>query len=182
MLLPLFLTLTGRRVLLVGGGRVAAAKLAQLRAAGADVHVVAPRVEAEIAASGVAIDRRPFRASDLDDVWLVVAAATPEANGEVAREAEARRIFVNAVDDPANASAFLGGVVRRDGVTVAISTDGVAPALAGLLREAIDAVLPPDLEQWVAEATRQRAVWRRDAVPMQQRRPLLLEALNRIYS
>src|SRR6266700_957434 len=108
MLLPLFLNLAGRRVLLVGGGPVAAAKLQQLLAAGADAHVVAPEVVEEIdraaASCGVVIDRRPFVPGDLDRAWLVVAAATPEVNREVAAAAEARRIFMNAADDPANAS------------------------------------------------------------------------------
>lgn len=185
-LLPLFLTLTGRRVLLVGAGQVAAAKLDQLLAAGADVRVVAPVVNPQVeragVASGVPIDRRAFVPSDLDDAWLVVAAATPEVNRDVARAAESRRIFVNAVDDPANASAFLSGVVRRRGVTIAISTSGDAPALTALLREALDAVLPEaDLESWLEEARVQRAIWRRDGVPMAERRPLLLEALNRLY-
>ncbi len=63
----------------------------------------------------------------------------------MAGAAEARRVFVNAVDDPANATAFLSGVVRRDGVTVAISTSGDAPGLTALLREALDAILPRDL-------------------------------------
>ena len=180
-LLPLFLTLTGRRVLLVGGGPVAAAKLRQLLAVGADVHVVAPRVGAEIVRAGVTIARRRFEPADLDETWLVVAAATPEANREVAAAADTRRIFVNAVDDPSNATAFLGGVVRRGGVTIAISTSGDAPALAGLLREAFDAVLPAELESWVDQARRERAVWRRTLVPMEKRRPLLLEALNALY-
>ena len=180
-LLPLFLTLTGRRVLLVGGGPVAAAKLRQLLAVGADVHVVAPRVDAEIVRAGVTIARRRFEPADLDETWLVVAAATPEANREVAAAADARRIFVNAVDDLSNATAFLGGVVRRGGVTIAISTSGDAPALAGLLREALDAVLPAELDTWVDQARRERGVWRRTLVPMEKRRPLLLEALNALY-
>jgi uroporphyrin-III C-methyltransferase/precorrin-2 dehydrogenase/sirohydrochlorin ferrochelatase len=181
-LLPLFLKLSGRRVLLVGAGRVAASKLEQLLAAGADVRVVAPVVDAAIARAGVPIDRRRFEARDLDGVWLVVAAATPDANRDVAAAADARQIFVNAVDDPVNASAYLGGVVRRDGVTVAISTNGEAPALAGLLRQALDALLPRDLAAWIAESRRQRAFWRRDRVPMAQRRPLLLDALNDLYA
>ncbi len=180
-LLPLFLNLTGRRVLVVGAGPVAASKLQTLVAAGADVTVVAPVVDPAIARAGVRIEQRTFTPEDLDGVWLVVAAATPEANRAVAAAAEARRVFVNAVDDPANASAFLGGVVRRDGVTVAISTNGEAPALAGLLREAFDAVLPEDLDVWLAESRRQRQIWRRDRVPMPARRPLLLEALNDLY-
>jgi uroporphyrin-III C-methyltransferase/precorrin-2 dehydrogenase/sirohydrochlorin ferrochelatase len=180
-LLPLFLNLSGRRVLLVGAGPVAASKLQTLLAAGADVAVVAPDVDPAIARAGVAVERRAFVSADLDGVWLVVAAATPGVNRLVARAAEARRIFVNAVDDPANASAFLGGVVRRNGVTFAISTSGQAPALAGLLREGLDAVLPADLASWLGESRRQRQAWRRDRVPMPERRPLLLEALNEIY-
>jgi siroheme synthase-like protein len=180
-LLPLFVNLAGRRVVLVGGGPVAAAKLTQLLAARADVLVVAPEIHLDIERSGVAIARRAFAAADLDGAWLVVAAATPEINRAVAAAAADRRIFVNAVDDPQNATAFLSGVVRRDGVTVAISTSGDAPGLTALVREALDAVLPRDLGRWVREATELRRAWRRDGVPMEARRPLLLEALNRLY-
>lgn len=180
-LLPLFLDLTGRSVLLVGGGSVAAAKLDHLLAAQADVRVVAPDVCKHIEEAGVRVERRPFHPTDLDDVWLVVAAATPDVNRQVAAAAEPRRIFVNAVDDPAHASAYLSGVVRRDGVTLAISTSGAAPALTGLLREGLDQVLPQDLRAWLEEARQQRLIWRRDHVPMQERRPRLLEALNRLY-
>ena len=197
-LLPLFLNLTGRDVVLVGGGRVAAAKLQQLLAAGARVRLISPEIcdeiravvargswprsrDAETVAPQVDIAPRPFVAQDLDSAWLVVAAATPEVNREVADAADARRLFVNAVDDPANASAFLSGVVRRDGVTLAISTSGHAPALTALLREALDAVLPLDLVAWVERAGAERAVWRRDGVPMDERKPLLLRALNALY-
>ena len=179
---PAFLKLAGRPVLVVGGGPVAASKLPALLDAGALVTVVAPEVRPEIEAAGVAVWRRGFAAGDLEGVWFVVAAATPEVNEQVARAAEGRRVFVNAVDDPRRASAYLGGVLRRDGVTVAISTDGAAPALAGLLRQSLDALLPADLETWVAEARRLKVEWRRDGVPMAARRPLLLDALNRLYA
>ena len=181
-LLPVFLHLRGRRVVLVGAGPVGASKLSQLLAAGADVRVVAPEVHADVARAPVEIHRREFHEADLDDAWLVVAAATPEVNRKVAAAAEARRIFVNAVDDPPNATAYLGGVVRRDGVTVAISTSGEAPAIAGLLREGLDALLPSDLSAWMATAREARLEWRRAGVPMEQRRPALLDALNRLYA
>ena len=183
-LLPLFLNLTGRAVLLVGGGPVATAKLRQLVAAGATVRVVAPELSAEILAPqpDVTIAQRPFAPVDLDGVWLVVAAATPEVNRQVAELAEPRHLFVNAVDDPANASAFLSGVVRRDSVTLAISTSGAAPGLTSLLREALDAILPRDLEDWVSAARAARVAWRRDGVPMDARKPQLLQALNALYA
>lgn len=180
-LLPLFLNLRGRRVVMVGAGPVAASKLTSLLAAGADVLVVAPEVHPDIAAAGVTVRRRAFDSADLDGAWFVVAAAPPAVNRQVAEAAEARRLLVNAVDDPPNATAYLGGVVRRDGVTLAISTSGVAPAIAGLLREAIDAVLPGDIGEWMTVARASRAEWKRDGVPMAARRPMLLRALNRLY-
>jgi uroporphyrin-III C-methyltransferase / precorrin-2 dehydrogenase / sirohydrochlorin ferrochelatase len=181
-LLPVFLTLAARRVVVVGGGPVAASKLRALLAAGADVTVVSPEVCAEIEAAGVAIVTRPFVPADLEEAWFVVAAASPDVNRAVADAAAARRVFVNAVDDPAHATAFLGGVVRRDGVTLAISTDGHAPGLAGLLREALDAVLPREIGEWLTVARRERVAWRQQGIPMNERRPLLLRALNDLYA
>ena len=187
-LLPLFLNLTGRAVVLVGGGPVATSKLRPLLAAGARVSIVAPEVTPDIeviVASSlperVSLAQRPFEPADLDGAWLVVAAATPEVNRHVAAVAETLHIFVNAVDDPANATAFLSGVVRRDGVTLAISTSGAAPALAALLREGLDALLPRDLAAWMWQARASRIAWRRDGVPMDARKPLLLRALNVLY-
>lgn len=181
-LYPVFLKLQGRQVLVVGAGPMAASKLAALTAAGAHVRVVAPDVVAEIAALGVPIARRAFVPADLDAAWLVVAAATPEVNRQVADAAEQRHVFVNAVDDPASASAYLGGVVRKGGVTLAISTDGRAPALAGLLREGLEAVLPDDLDRWKSTAEAVRPEWARRGVPMSQRRRLLLNAINDLYA
>lgn len=165
-LLPLFLKLDGRRVLVVG-----------------DDAVIGPKRDALVRAGAVVRERRAehFTDADLDDVWLVVAAAPPEVNARIAQLAESRRIFVNAVDDPPNASAYLGGVVRRDGVTIAISTSGAAPALAGLLREGIDALLPADLDRWTAAAHDARREWKAHSVPMAERRPQLLQALVGLY-
>ncbi|PYR93781.1 MAG: hypothetical protein DMF84_08195 [Acidobacteria bacterium] len=182
-LFPTFLKLEGRRVLIVGGGPVAASKVAALQRAGAELRVVAPDVCDAIDAAVSNIARRPFVPEDLDDVWFVVAAGPPDVNQFVAMEAERRRVFVNAVDDPSNASAYLGGVVERGGATIAISTDGAAPALAGLLRQALDAVLPTgdEMNAWLARAREMRRNWRAQGTPMSSRRPQLLDALNALY-
>ena len=166
---------------MVGAGPVAAGKLQPLLDAGAAVKVVAPDVVPEIAAAPVEILRRGFEPSDVDGASFVVAAAPPAVNREVAAAAQARGIFVNAVDDLESASAYAGAIVRKAGVTIAISTDGDAPALAGLVREALEALLPDDLEEWMACAREARRKWLADGVPMAERRPLLLSALNEIY-
>ena len=180
-LFPVFLKLRGRRVLLVGAGTVATGKLQPLLDAGAEVTVVAPQVSSAIFRAGVTVHERPFEPGDLDGVWFVVAAATREVNAQVARAAEANRVFVNAVDDVENASVYLGGIVRRAGVTIAISTDGHAPALAGLIREALERLLPNELDAWMDCARQARRRWLAAGVPMAERRPLLLNALVEMY-
>jgi len=178
---PLFLDLRGRAVVVVGGGAVAASKVEALLRAGARVHLIAPEIRAQIERPGITLSRRGFVPSDLDGAWLAVGAATPEVNQQVARAAEERQVWLNAVDDPSAASAFAGGVLEKGGVTIAVSTSGEAPALAGLLREALEAVIPDEIEGWIARARQERRRWRADGVPFGRRRPLLLQALNRLY-
>lgn len=181
-LLPLFVKLAGRRVVVVGGGAMAAVRVRQLVEAGALVTVVAPEVRSEIEPGAAAVLRRPFRPEDLDGAWYAVAAATAEVNREVAAAAEVRRILLNAVDDPSQATTYAAATVRRGSVTLAISSGGLAPALSGLLREGLEAVLPEDLGSWARIAAAERPAWRRGRVPMEDRRPLLLRRLNELYA
>jgi uroporphyrin-III C-methyltransferase/precorrin-2 dehydrogenase/sirohydrochlorin ferrochelatase len=181
-LFPVFLKLDGRDVLLVGGGAVAAGKLRDLIAAGARVTVVSPQVHPDITShDGVIIAQRPFVPRDLDTAGFVIAAATPEVNRQVAVAAAERRVFANVVDDAEQATVYTGGVLRRGGVTIAVSTEGQAPALAGLLREGLDAVVPAEIDTWVAAARELRREQRAAGVPMADRRPRLLAALNQLY-
>jgi uroporphyrin-III C-methyltransferase / precorrin-2 dehydrogenase / sirohydrochlorin ferrochelatase len=181
-LYPVFLRLADRRVVVVGGGAIAASKLEGLLVAGARVTVVAPEICDAIRSTEVERIERAFVPEDLDGASWVVAAAPPEVNREVGEAAAKRGLFVNAVDDRAAATAYLGGVVRRGDVEIAIPTGGTAPALAGLLREAIEALLPEDLERWTAVAAAARAEWKAAEVPMTERRPLLLRALEELYA
>jgi siroheme synthase-like protein len=178
---PLFLSLEGRSVLLVGGGPVSLEKARQLAGTGARVRVVAPEVLAELASVVHEVSLRPFEERDLDGVWLVYAAAPPHVNRAVQRAAEARRLFVVAVDDVGASSAFGAGVLERAGVTLAISSAGRAPALVALLRRALEAVLPAELDEWMALAEAERARWKEARVPIGDRRPLLLRALVALH-
>jgi uroporphyrin-III C-methyltransferase/precorrin-2 dehydrogenase/sirohydrochlorin ferrochelatase len=143
---PTFLRLSGRKVVLVGGGRVAAGKLHGLIAEGAQVTVVAPdiRPELEQPVWGSSGGGSRMLTSTEPGMWWRL--RHPRSTVRCSSLRSAGKLFVNAVDDPPHATAYAGGVVRRDGVTIAISTDGRAPALAGLLREALDAWLPGDLD------------------------------------
>jgi uroporphyrin-III C-methyltransferase / precorrin-2 dehydrogenase / sirohydrochlorin ferrochelatase len=179
-LYPVFLKLAGRIVLVVGAGPVAERKIESLVVAAADVRVVAPaatdRVQALARDGAVGWAPRPFRESDLDGVWLAVAATSdPDVQQAVAASARARRIFVVAVDDPANASAYSGAVLHRPPLLVAISSSGETPALTRLLREVIEHALPS--EEWIARARVLRRKWRAEKAPMGGRFAELLREL-----
>lgn len=180
-LFPSFLDLVGRRVVVVGGGNVAALKVPRLLEAGAHVVVVAPRVVPAIEREPVEILLRRFAPTDLDGAWFVVSAATPRINAQVAREGARRGIFVNAVDDPRHATAFAGSTFRRGPVTVSVSTGGEAPALARVLREALERLVGRNAHDWAALAASLRSDWRRDQVLMERRRDALLATLAELH-
>jgi siroheme synthase-like protein len=148
---PANLLVAGRRCVVVGAGRVAARKVEALLEAGAAVHVVAEEVGDEVAAwrrdGRITVDERAFRDSDLDDAWLVTAATDdPAVNRAVYEAGEARRLWVNAADDPANCSFTLMSVVRRGDLVVTIGTGGRSPALAAWLKDRLGSELGPEYE------------------------------------
>jgi precorrin-2 dehydrogenase/sirohydrochlorin ferrochelatase len=146
VLYPVSLVVAGRRCVVVGGGAVAARKVAALVAAGAAVRVVAPDVCEEIAALPVQLVERTYRTGDLDGAWLAIAATDdPEVNRQVHSDGHDSRVWVNAADDPEACAFTLPAVLRRGPVTVAVSTGGHSPALAGWLRDQIASELGPEI-------------------------------------
>jgi siroheme synthase-like protein len=171
-LYPLFAKLEGRRVLVVGAGAVAERKIAPLLDARARVHVVSPdatpRVQELARAGALDWSARAFEDQDAEGAYLIVAATSvARVQAQVAAAGQARHVFVVAVDDPANASAYSGAVIRRSPFTIAISSSGATPALTRLLREVIEHVLPED--SWVEHAKELRAKWIASGTPTGQR-------------
>ena len=145
-LYPLFADLRGRTVLVVGGGDVAARKVAALLGAGANVRVGALRLGAQLQSQQAAgrFEFLPgaFNAGWLDGCWLVIAATDePQTNRHVASAAGERRIFCNVVDDARLSSFQVPAIVERSPLIVAISSGGTAPMLARWVRERIERVL-----------------------------------------
>lgn len=180
-LFPAFIKLARRRCLVVGAGEVALQKIKALLASEARVRVVAPRIHAEIAdlrASGqIEVTERGFSPDDLKGIFLVIAATDdPTVNAAVYEAAVERNILCNSVDDPPHCDFYFGSVVSRGDLQIAISTAGESPALAQRLRKEIDAQLPDDLGEWLAET----GLLRREVlarVPAGEERKLLLHQL-----
>jgi uroporphyrin-III C-methyltransferase/precorrin-2 dehydrogenase/sirohydrochlorin ferrochelatase len=152
---PLWLDLTGRAVLVVGGGTVATRRARALSTAGARVHVVAPDVSTDLAELDVAVSRRPFRPDDVDGVWLALACTSDrEVNAAVAEAAEQRRVFCVRADHPAGATARTPAVLHRGEIGVAV-VGGGDPGRAVALRDAIARAL--DLGELPVRPTRPAA-------------------------
>ena len=122
---PLALDLSGRRVVVVGGGAVALRRARSLLAAGAQVHVIAPVVGAELAGLDVIVHQRRYRDGDLARAWLVHAATDdPQVNDAVTAEAERHRIWCVRADDAAASPAWMPAAARSGDVTVAVTAGG----------------------------------------------------------
>ncbi|OOZ40680.1 uroporphyrinogen-III C-methyltransferase [Solemya pervernicosa gill symbiont] len=145
--LPIFMNLKGRSCLVVGGGEVASRKASLLLDAGADLTVVAPELANTLQAwanSGRVKHREAgFEASDLEDVVLVIAATDDEAvNRQVSELAQARALPVNVVDNPSLCTFVMPSIIDRSPVQIAVSTGGVSPVLARLLRARLESLIP----------------------------------------
>ena len=149
---PIFLDVEGKRCLVTGAGSEIAAKIRTLVSRGARVTYVNPTAEDAIAA--LAAERRivwharRFESADLNGCLLVI--TDHEDNAEIFRLAEERNVSCNAVDDPAHCRFSFASVVSRDDLTVAISTNGVAPALAVRLRQRLERELGEEYGQFLA--------------------------------
>lgn len=165
-LYPLFADLTGRAVLVVGGGAVAERKVRALLNCGATVRVGAPRLTRALRAwadaGRLAHLDGPFQDDWLACAWLVVAATGDRAlNARVKAAADTRRILANVVDDPALSSFQVPAIVDRTPLTIAISSGGAAPVLARRLRERMEALFDPALGELARLARDHRPAIRR---------------------
>jgi siroheme synthase-like protein len=146
---PVALELAGRRCVVIGGGPVAEEKVRALLEAGGDVTVVAEDPSKgleELARRGeIALLREPYTQGDLAGAFLAIAATGGQArNEEIFREAEQRRVLLNAVDDPKHCHFAVPAIVRRGDFLLGVSTGGKAPALAKRLRRQLSKQFGPE--------------------------------------
>jgi siroheme synthase-like protein len=153
-LFPIFVKVQGRLIVVIGGGRIAEAKIPSVLSAGARIRLIAPSITPQIAewVRFGKIDWLPkeFEATDLQEAFLVIAATSaPGVNEAVFREAERRGVLCNAVDDIEHCHFYYGAVVQRGDLQIAISTNGKSPALAQRLRQEFEIDFGPEYEVWL---------------------------------
>lgn len=143
--LPVMLKLEGVRCVIVGGGQVARRRAEALLACGAQVTVIAVKVDEALAALPVKLERRGYQAGDVAGARLVVTATDePTINDRVAREAVAHRALINRADNPDAGDLTIPAHAHHGPVTIAVHTAGRSPQAAAAIRRQLSDALDPD--------------------------------------
>ncbi|MDE0701292.1 MAG: bifunctional precorrin-2 dehydrogenase/sirohydrochlorin ferrochelatase [Acidimicrobiaceae bacterium] len=156
---PVNLELSGQPVLVVGGGPVAARKVAGLQSADARVTVVSPSAVREISADpDIRWLARPYQPGEVASYRLAITATDdPAVNAEVRSDGDKANVFVNSADDPSNCSFTLPAVARRGDLQITVSTGGRSPGLARWLRQRLEGQLSESYDELLVLLTEARA-------------------------
>ncbi len=153
-LFPVFINLTDKPCLVLGGGQVAARKVQNLLDCGAVVIVISPEAVDDIKQYSeqglVKWLPRELEVNDLQGIFMVfVATSSPEANQQAVDWCRERNILVNAVDDPPNCDFYVPSVLRRNSLVLAVSTEGKSPLYARKLRKELESIITPEHGEYV---------------------------------
>jgi precorrin-2 dehydrogenase/sirohydrochlorin ferrochelatase len=182
----MFLKLEGRRCLVVGAGTIAEGKIGGLIATDASIRVIAPEATTQVqnwAGEGkIDWERRKFLTSDLQGVFLVVAAtsSTP-VHEEIFAEAKKLGVLCNVVDVPHLCDFFYPAIVRRGSLQIAISTAGESPALSQRLRKELEQQFGPEYEAWVTAIGEARSELATRNLSAEDRKEILHELASREF-
>jgi precorrin-2 dehydrogenase / sirohydrochlorin ferrochelatase len=166
---PIFLDLTGRRCIVIGGGAIAERKIEGLLAAGAEITVVSPEISEGLrllfAQRSIKHVSRKYETGDLSGYRLAfVATDDPATAAAVFSEARASGIWVNCADVPSCCDFILPAVIRRGELAVAVSSGGASPAATRAIREELESYLTQEFAQLVQTASEVRADLRQRSI------------------
>jgi len=157
---PIHLDVTGKKCVIIGGGKVAYRKACGLKESGADVVVVSPEVCSEMVnEEGIAFIKKEYEECFLDGALLVIAATDNEAvNKKVTLDAEKRGIIVNVVDHPEHCSFIVPSTINRGDLCISVSTGGASPAVAKRIREELEGAFGKEYEEYLDLLTKMRSL------------------------
>jgi precorrin-2 dehydrogenase/sirohydrochlorin ferrochelatase len=172
---PIMLDVRGRLAIVVGGNTVAAEKAASLSASGARVVVLSPAFCAALISmereQQVSLWHKAYEPGDLANAFVVVAATTydPQLTEAIWQETQQRGQLVNIVDVPARCNFIVPSILRRDQLTIAVSTEGTSPGLAKRIRQQLEKFFPPAYGTYLRIASAARAYLRKNGLSYARR-------------
>jgi len=175
---PVFLNLKGKRVIVIGGGKVAERKALALLKAGANVTIISPEItkgiKREKLKNTIKYIPRQYKKGDSKKAFLIIAATDSyEINKKVSQDATC---LVNVVDSPSLCNFIVPSVIRRGPLTIAISTSGISPALSKSIRRELEKLYGPEFTKYLRllEKIRKRAM---KEIPDKKKRTEFLKSL-----
>ena len=153
---PIFLELSGRRVVVIGGGMVAVRKAQSLLAAGARLVVVAPRIDKMMTAlcksKNAELIKSKYSKEYLAEAVLAIAATNNhQLNKQIYKDCQALEVLCNVVDVPELCDFYVPAVVKRGDLQIAVGTEGNCPAYAGHIRKKLEKIFTEEHGQFLAE-------------------------------
>lgn len=156
-LYPIFIKTENINILIVGGGSVATEKIRFIlkNSPNANITLVAKEISAEIRTQSMNLKtlfliEKAFEENDLNNMQLCIAAtADKELNHQIYRDAKDRKVLVNVADTPELCDFYLGSIVTKGDLKIAISTNGMSPTLSKRLREFFEAVIPENVNDLI---------------------------------
>ena len=146
--LPLFIETTGKKCLIVGGGKVASRKLIPILKAKMQVTLISPEVIEEIELNfqknkNLKIIKRKFEPEDIEDQFLIIAATNEKTtNQKIAKLSKDNNILVNMAEDSLSGNTLIPSVVDRDPIKIAVSSGAASPILTRLVKTKLETVIP----------------------------------------
>ncbi|MEN6325287.1 MAG: bifunctional precorrin-2 dehydrogenase/sirohydrochlorin ferrochelatase [Syntrophomonas sp.] len=182
-LFPIYLDLSGKNCLVIGGGPVAERKVENLLEYEVNIKIVSPQVEKRIKEwsleGSITWLPREFEEHDLDGIFMVfVATNDGSVNQWVVELCRQRGILANAVDDPPNCDFFVPSLIRHNSLVVAISTEGKSPLFARKLREELEEVITPEYGEFVEILGELRTRIKNDVLDIELRRKIFENLVN----
>ncbi len=157
---PVYLDISGKKCVIVGGGKVAFRKACSLQDAGGEVAVVSPDICMELEKQkGLTVIKKNYEEGFIDNAFLVIAATdNEEVNKRVAADAEKRNLMINVVDCPELCSFTVPSTISRGDLCISISTAGASPAFAKNIRRELEGVFGPEYEEFVNLLSKMRTL------------------------
>jgi precorrin-2 dehydrogenase / sirohydrochlorin ferrochelatase len=168
---PIFVRLSGRKCVVVGGGKIATRKVSELLESGADVTVIAdvpdPRIEELAGKKEITLHKRLFEPVDVEGAFIVFAATDVDSvNAEIAAIGSDGGALVNAVDNPPHCDFYSAGVVKRGPLRIAVSTSGFCPAAAAGIRRELEEQYDESYGDFIMQACEMRQhILKMDGLP-----------------
>lgn len=169
-LYPIFLKTENFNILIVGGGNVATEKINFIlkNSPKANITIVAKEISSEIKSQvsnlkSICLSQKTFEITDLENKQLVIAATANKAlNESIYYAAKAQHILINVADTPELCDFYLGSIVTKGDLKIAISTNGKSPTISKRLREFFEEILPNDIDELIDNLHKYRNTLKED--------------------